>query len=256
MTTPTPPGHWKHEFSWENIRSLLIAFFVIVLFRTFLFQPFYIPSGSMIPSLLIGDNLFVSKWAYGYSRHSLPFGDYIPYFEGRIFAEQPQLGDIVVFRTPKRQGQDFIKRVVGLPGDAIQMIGGKLHINGIPCSLRQIADATYYDDSGQELHAPQFIETLPNGVEHLIIKKMPFGEGYLDNTKEFRVPSGHYFMVGDNRDGSNDSRAQQIIGFISEEDLIGRASFIFFSTGSHAQIWEIWNWLTRAQYSRVMTWVN
>lgn len=256
MKKPTPPGSWKEEIAWGSVRTLVIVFSAILIFRAVIFQPFYIPSGSMIPSLLIGDNLFVAKWPYGFSRYSFPLGHHFNYFSGRILNKTPDLGDVVVFRAVSQPGQDFIKRVVGLPGDTIQMIEGKLHINGYACPIEKIQDATYYDDSGKDIQSAQYIETLPNGVEHLIIKKLRFGEGYYDNTDEYVVPPGHYFMVGDNRDGSNDSRAQDVIGYVPEENLVGRASFIFFSTGSHAQLWEIWRWIAKAHYDRVMTWVN
>lgn len=253
---PTKPGRWYDEIAWGSVRTLFFTILAILVFRSFCFQPFYIPSGSMIPSLLIGDNLFVSKWAYGYSRYSFPFGHHVNYFDGRIFGSAPELGDVVVFRAEERPSQDFIKRVVGLPGDRIQMIDGKLHINGFACPVEKIQDAVFHDDSQQTLEAAQYIETLPNGLEHLIIKQKPFGQGHFDNTEEYSVPPGHYFMMGDNRDGSNDSRAQQIIGYIPFENLVGRASFIFFSTGSHAQLWEIWRWLTKAHYDRALTWVQ
>jgi signal peptidase I len=195
--------------------------------------------------------LFVSKTTYGYSRYSLPFGGDINYFSGRIWAGKPKLGDIVVFRSVVEPGIDYIKRVVGLPGDRIQMKEGILYINDVRCPVEPHGEFKTVDDDGTILQALQFVETLPNGLKHLIIKQVPFGEGTYDNTPVYQVPEGHYFMVGDNRDGSNDSRAQGIVGYIPFEYLVGRASFIFFSTGGHVALWEIWKWPFTAHYSRI-----
>lgn len=241
----------KKDSLWENIKALLYAVILAVLIRTVWLQPFHIPSGSMIPSLLIGDNLFVSKTAYGYCRYSIPFGGYIPYFSGRIWGESPKLGDVVVFRPVVDPQTDFIKRAVGLPGDRVQMKDGLLYINDVLCPIKPHGECQTVNDDKTVLTAPQYIETLPNGLEHLIIKQVPFGQGTYDNTPVYHVPPGHYFMVGDNRDGSNDSRAQNIVGYIPFENLIGRASFIFFSTGGHIALWEVWKWPLTAIYSRI-----
>jgi signal peptidase I len=242
----------KHKASLqENIKALAYAIILAVLIRTLWLQPFHIPSGSMISSLLIGDNLFVSKTAYGYSRYSIPFGGKVPYFSGRIWGAEPKLGDVAVFRPVIDPNTDFIKRVVGLPGDKVQMKEGYLYINDVLCPVEPHGEAITVNDDGTQLKAPQFIETLPNGLKHLIIKKDPFGKGTYDNTPVYTVPQGHYFMVGDNRDGSNDSRAQSVVGYIPYENLIGRASFIFFSTGGHIALWEIWKWPLSAHYNRI-----
>lgn len=250
--------HHKKDTLWENVKALTYAILLAVLIRTFWLQPFHIPSGSMIPTLLIGDNLFVSKTAYGYSRYSIPFGGKINYFSGRIWADNPKLGEIAVFRPIVDPDTDFIKRVVGLPGDRVQMKEGILHINEVPCPVEPYNGEleTVNDDPGTQLKAPQFIETLPNGLKHLIIKQVPFGEGTYDNTPVYVVPEGHYFMVGDNRDGSNDSRAQQVVGYIPFENLVGRASFIFFNTGGHTALWEFWKWPFTAQYSRIFNGIH
>ncbi len=237
---------------WENVKALFFAILLAVLIRTFWLQPFHIPSGSMIPTLLIGDNLFVSKTAYGYSRYSIPFGGDINYFSGRIWSAKPKLGDIVVFRSIIEPNTDYIKRVVGLPGDRIQMKEGYLYINDVLCPVEPDGEYKTVDDDGTLLTAPQFIETLPNGVKHIILKQVPFGEGTYDNTPVYHVPPGHYFMMGDNRDGSNDSRAQGVVGYIPFENLVGQASFIFFSTGGHIALWEIWKWPFTASYSRIL----
>lgn len=244
-------AHKKQESTWENMKALLYAIVLALLIRTLWLQPFYIPSGSMIPSLLIGDNLFVYKTAYGYSRYSIPFGGTIPYFSGRIFGAEPKLGEVVVFRPLMDPDTDFIKRVVGLPGDRVQMQNGLLYINDVVCSLKPHGESVVVNDDGTELRSPQYLETLPNGLEHLIIKQAPFGEGRYDTTPVYHVPEGHYFMVGDNRDGSNDSRAQGVVGYVPYENLVGRASFIFFSTGGHIALWELWKWPLKAHYNRI-----
>lgn len=248
----------KHKDTlWENVKALFYAILLAVLIRTLLLQPFHIPSGSMIPTLLIGDNLFVSKTAYGYSRYSIPFGGEINYFSGRIWGAEPKLGEIAVFRSVVDPSTDFIKRVVGLPGDRIQMKAGILHINDVPCPIEPDGDVeTVNDEPFPILKANQFIETLPNGLKHLIIKQIPFGEGDYDNTPVYNVPPGHYFMMGDNRDGSNDSRAQAVVGYIPFENLVGRASFIFFSTGGNIALWEIWKWPFTAHYSRIFNGIH
>ncbi len=246
----------KPDSLWENIKALSFAIVLAVVIRTLWLQPFHIPSGSMIPTLLIGDNLFVSKPAYGYSRFSIPFGGVIDYFSGRIWPSDPKLGEIAVFRSVVEPDTDYIKRVVGLPGDRIQMKEGILYINDEKCPVEPDGEATYVDDSGETLSSPKYIETLPNGLKHTILKKEPFGKGTYDDTPVYTVPEGHYFMMGDNRDGSSDSRAQGVIGYIPFEYLVGRASFIFFSTGGPIALYEIWKWPFTANYSRIFKPIN
>jgi len=243
--------HTKKDSLWENGKALFYAILLAVLIRTLWLQPFHIPSGSMIPTLLIGDNLFVSKTAYGYSRYSIPFGAYINYFSGRIWGGEPKLGEVAVFRSTVDTDTDFIKRVIGLPGDRVQMKAGILHINDVPCPVEPHGEYITVDDDKKVFKSPQYIETLPNGLKHLIIKKEDFGQSTYDNTPVYVVPQGHYFMMGDNRDGSNDSRAQGVVGYIPYENLVGRASFIFFSTGGHIALWEVWKWPFTAHYSRI-----
>lgn len=236
---------------WENVKSLFYAILLAILIRTVWLQPFHIPSGSMISTLLIGDNLFVSKTAYGYSRYSIPFGGDINYFSGRIWSADPKLGEVAVFRTVVNPDTDYIKRVIGVPGDRVQMKEGILHINDVPCTLEPHGEYEAVNDDGTVFKAAQYIETLPNGLKHLIIKQVPFGEGHYDNTPVYTVPEGHFFMMGDNRDGSEDSRGQKVVGYIPLENFVGRASFIFFSTGGHIALWEIWKWPFTAHYSRI-----
>ena len=250
----------KTETWGEFVRSLCVALLLAVGIQTVAYQTFHIPSGSMKPNLLIGDFIFVSKFTYGYSRYSIPFSP--PLFEGRLFKKYPQRGDVVVFRAPHKS-EDWIKRCIGLPGDKIQMRGGFLFINGQECPLEKL-DQNYIDTlftnhthEGKEerirdKNGPsieQYKQTLPNGVTHVILKEKPFGTGRLDNTVEITVPEGFYFMMGDNRDNSDDSRNQEALACVPYENLIGRADLIFFST--EARWWEIWEWLSGLRFHRL-----
>lgn len=239
----------KKEGFGELFKTVVYALLIAGIFRSFLFQPFWIPSGSMKSTLLIGDFLFVSKYAYGYSRHSFPFSA-LP-FSGRIFASDPERGDVIVFKHPANN-EDYVKRLVGLPGDTIQMKGGLLHINGevapqrpdgvfiepvIPGHSLQCKD--YPREDGKVMCLKErFTETLPNGVEHLVLNADDNLSTLSDNTREFRVPEGHFFFMGDNRDNSNDSR--QSVGMVPFENLVGRADLIALSFGG--EFWEVWNW--------------
>lgn len=209
----------------DLLKAMGVAAFVAIVIRTFLFEPFNIPSGSMFPSLLVGDYLFVKKWTYGYSQYSFPL-DAVP-MNGRIMAGTPERGDVVVFRQPKREGVDYIKRIIGLPGDKIQVTEGRLYINGTMVP-RQNEGTETYETEGRPFQFTRYIETLPNGVKHFIYEISDHES--LDNTPEFTVPEGHYFAMGDNRDQSLDSRVEQELGPVPEKNLIGPASFIFFST--------------------------
>ncbi|MBX6322252.1 MAG: signal peptidase I [Rhodospirillaceae bacterium] len=234
---------------WETAKTLIYAVLIAVAVRTFLYEPFNIPSSSMVPTLLVGDYLFVSKYSYGYSKHSLPFS--LPLFSGRIFGSDPQRGDVVVFKLPRDNKTDFIKRIVGLPGDRIQMIAGVLHINGEPVKRERIAD--FYSERGGNCHpCAQYVETLPNGVRHRIVE-MSDAE-IKDNTPEYVVPPGHYFAMGDNRDNSDDSRG--IVGFIPAENLVGRAEILFYSTDGSAELWEFWKWPEATRWSRLFHWIR
>ena len=239
---------WRSSWVLEAVKTVTYALVIAVVIRTFLFQPFNIPSSSMENTLLIGDYLFVTKFSYGYSKHSFPWSPDV--FEGRVWSAPPERGDVAVFRLPARPWEDYIKRVVGLPGDRIQMIDGVLHINGEPCKLKRIADFVQITQYGYEERVPRYLETLPNGVVHEILDREPDKPG-ADNTQEFVVPSGHYFMMGDNRDNSNDSRIPDSgVGFVPEENLVGRADMIFFSTDGSAQVWEVWKWPWAIRYGR------
>lgn len=210
---------------------LTCALIVVSATYSTLLQSFHIPSGAMIPTLLIGDNLLVSKIAY--------------------WGAKPKRGDVAVFRSDAEPTMYFIMRVIGLPEDRVQMKEGVLYINDMPCPVESKGELQTVNNDGTLLKAPQYVETLPNGLKHPIIKQVPFGAGHYDNTPVYTVPAGHYFMMGDNRDGSNDSRVQDTIGYIPSQNFVGKASFIYFSTGGLIALWEFLKWPSTAHYSRI-----
>ncbi|TIQ31747.1 MAG: signal peptidase I [Mesorhizobium sp.] len=220
----------------ETFSVIIQALLLALVIRTLLFQPFSIPSGSMRPTLLEGDYLFVTKWAYGYSRYSLPFGPNL--FSGRIWGSEPKRGDVVVFKFPPDPSVDYIKRVVGLPGDKIQVKDGQLFINGTAVPREKVGQIDNPDITEVDRPVDVYRETLPNGVTYDTLDLTPTSIG--DNTREFDVPPGHYFMMGDNRDNSSDSRFT--VGFVPAENLVGRANVIFFSIADGASPLEIWKW--------------
>jgi signal peptidase I len=230
----------------ETGRIVVQAILIALVFRTLLFQPFNIPSGSMKATLLVGDYLFVSQYSYGYSHFSLPLSP--PLFPGRIFGSEPKRGDVAVFRLPRDTSVDYIKRVIGLPGDHIQMIGGLLHINGVPVKRESIGE--FLDD--EDGHAiRRWRETLPNGASYETLDLQD--DGLLDNTEEYVVPPGNYFMMGDNRDNSLDSRVPSAVGYVPFENLIGKAQIIFLSIGDGEPAWHIWSWPWAMRWSRLFT---
>ena len=239
----------KNESWGEVIKTIVYALLIAGVIRSLFFQPFNIPSASMEATLLEGDYLFVSKFSYGYSQHSFPFG-IIP-FSGRVWSGTPERGDVVVFKFPPDDSTDYIKRVIGLPGDRIEMRYGTLYINDE--AVPKVETEPFIEYFGSVPHeVPQFVETLPNGVSYRVLDRQPSSN--LDNTQAFRVPEGHYFMMGDNRDNSDDSR--QSVGFVPHENLVGKAQIIFFSTDGSARLWEIWNWPFAIRYDRLFKLVD
>lgn len=243
VSAPSEKKRRFHE-SWTFL--IIVCIGVPVLFRSFFFAPFHIPSGSMKPTLLIGDFIFVSKSAYGYSRFSFPLG--LNLFEGRAGGDEPKRGDIVVFRPPTNNRTDFIKRLIGLPGDRIQMIRSELYINGT--RVKRQRSGSFWDtdeDTGQKRELAQYTETLPNGVSYETLDDV--ANGSTDNTKVFTVPEGNYFFMGDNRDHSADSRTN-VVGYVPAENLIGRARVIFFSTTG--RLWKLWEWPQTLRRDRLL----
>jgi signal peptidase I len=239
-------GRRKESRLAEGTRVVVHALLIALVIRTLLFQPFSIPSGSMKGTLLVGDHLFVSQYSYGYSRYSLPFSP--PLFSGRIFGAVPERGDVVVFRLPREPSTDYIKRVIGLPGDRIQMIGGLLHINGVAVKRERVGNFID-DEDGRAVR--RWRETLPNGVTYEALDLQD--NGFLDNTREYVVPPGHYFMMGDNRDNSVDSRVLSAVGYVPFENLVGKAQIIFFSIGDGVPVWHVWSWPWSVRWSRLFT---
>ena len=229
----------------ETISVVVQALLIALVFRTLLFQPFSIPTGSMTPTLLIGDYLLVSKFSYGYSRYSVPFSPDL--FDGRIMGSEPERGDIAVFRLPRDPQLDYIKRVIGLPGDTVQMREGQLYLNGDAVPRETAGTYTATNTFGDPVEVPIYLETLPNGVTYQTLDADPDGPG--DNTQEFVVPEGHFFMMGDNRDNSADSRFT--VGMVPLENFVGKAQIIFFSIGNGASALEIWRWPTSLRPGRI-----
>jgi len=235
----------KKESRFELLRTILIAGLIAVGFRSFLFEPFNIPSGSMMPTLLVGDYLFVSKYSYGYSRYSFPLG-LVP-FDGRLVGDEPERGDVVVFRQPTDTSVAFIKRVIGLPNDEIQVRNGVLYINGEAVERKLVGEGTA-TNGFSTMRYNVYEETLPGGTTHLIQEMSD--EASLDNTVTFKVLPGHYFMMGDNRDNSRDSRTASV-GMVPAQNLIGKAQRLFYSHDGSARFWEIWKWPFAVRYGRI-----
>jgi signal peptidase I len=225
-------AHVKEE-SWGSfLKTLVVAVLCAAIVRSFFYEPFHIPSSSMKSNLLIGDYIFVSKFSYGYSKYSFPFSPNL--FDGRIFSSQPKRGDVVVFRLPSDPEINYIKRLIGLPGDKIQVTDGQLFINEQAVPKEYVDD--FIDEDGSKIK--RFVETLPEGKKITVLDQ--FGDAPQDNTGVYVVPEGNYFMMGDNRDNSQDSRFLSSVGYVPEENLVGKANIIFFS--DEEPFWEFWNW--------------
>ena len=220
----------------SNLKSISLAVLIALIIRSFIAEPFNIPSGSMKPNLLVGDFIFVSKWSYGFSKHSLPFS--IPLIPGKFFSKLPERGEVVVFKTPEDNRTDYIKRVIGLPGDRIQIIDGKIIINDNLILRKKLKDFIDTDKNSSIKRIRKYKEYFfDNEIEVLDI----MDQGIVDNTNLYVVPEEHFFVMGDNRDNSQDSRFTNIVGYIPIENLIGKAQFIFFSL-ENSRFLELWKW--------------
>lgn len=244
MSDEKPKKPLKFYETWKFI--ILFCVVLPLTVRSLFFAPFHIPSDSMKSTLLVGDFIFVDKSAYGYSRYSFPLS--FPIFEGRINFTSPERGDVVVFRPSPSPYTDYIKRVVGLPGDRVQMIDGKLYLNGAAVKRQKIEDFIDITPQGDHVRMTRYVETLPNGVSYETLDSRRWR---LDNTPEYVVPEGHYFMMGDNRDNSSDSRVKDVVGFVPEENLVGKAERIFVSTSG--SLLKFWTWLDTIRSERFWT---
>ena len=234
----------KNSF-FGNLKSIFIAIFIALLIRSFIFEPFNIPSGSMKPNLLVGDFIFVSKYSYGFSKHSLPFS--IPLIPGKIFSDTPERGDVVVFKTPENNRTDYIKRVIGLPGDKIEIKNGIIFINGSEILRKKLNDFIDTDNKTSNKRVRMYNEYFFNKEINILDIT---DNGIADNTQLFNVPENHFFVMGDNRDNSQDSRFISTVGFVPYENLVGKAQFIFFSL-ENARFLQIWKWPNSIRYERI-----
>ena len=240
------------NFFIENIKTLFYALVIAIIIRSLLIQPFYIPSSSMEPSLLVGDRLFVTKYSYGYSKHSFPFSP--PIFKGRIISNKPKRGDIVVFKTPADNRTDYIKRLIGLPGDRVQFIDSNLYINNSEIIKSRISKSDKIYCGKKNINVFTFEELLPNGKKHntVYLKNYSF-----QNSDLFIIPEDHYFFLGDNRDCSKDSRFLTSVGYVHKDNLIGKAQFIFFSSDkSIGSIFSFWKWNKSIRFNRFFKKIN
>ena len=262
------PSRSSRDGGWgETARIIVHALLIAFVVRVFFYQPFNIPSGSMKSTLLVGDFLFVSKLSYGYSTHTFPQTLDIPFvhisiplrpqklFGGRIFGSEPTRGDVAVFKLPRDNSTDFIKRVIGLPGDVIETRHGVLFINGQEIPKKRVADFVAVEEDGVTRASPRYEETLPNGVKYLVLDTIDEGPG--DNKGPYKVPPGHYFMMGDNRDNSTDSRFLQQVGYVPFENFVGRADLIFFSAAidepNNCRPLAPWTWPSCVRFRRLVS---
>ncbi len=240
------------KFFIENAKTLFYALIIAIMIRSFIVQPFYIPSSSMEPNLLVGDRLFVTKYSYGYSKHSFPFSP--PIFKGRVLSSKPKRGDVVVFKTPADNRTDYIKRLIGLPGDQIQFIDSNLYINSSEIIKSRISKNNTIYCGNKKIDVFTFEEILSNGKKHIIVYSKNFS---FQNSDLFRIPEDHYFFLGDNRDCSKDSRFLTSVGYVHEDNLVGKAQFIFFSSDkSIGNIFSFWKWNRSLRLNRFFKKIN
>ena len=236
----------------DNLKTLFYALIIALLIRSFLFQPFYIPSSSMEPNLLVGDRLFVSKYAYGYSRHSMPFSPRI--YNKRVFAKDPTRGDVIVFKTPADNRTDYIKRLIGLPGDSIQIINKELYINEVKVKKEETESSIKMSCGESNVIVNFFKETLPNGRSYIAAYRK---DGTMMNSDKFIVPKNHYFFMGDNRDCSKDSRFLSSVGYVHLNNLVGKANIIFFSNDKKiGSFFKFWKWNKSVRINRFFKKIN
>jgi signal peptidase I len=236
-TTDTSATSSALSAFWDNVKTIIYALALAMLLRFTVAQPFRIPSGSMQPTLEVGDYIVVTKWSYGYGRYSFaPLEGLLP--RGRLFGSGPERGDVVVFRPTPEPTRDFIKRVIGLPGDRIQVVDGVLLINDEPVERESLGEVPFEDENGVVENIQAYRETLSNGVSYTIFDRNPRGE--LDNTRVYHVPEGHYFMMGDDRDNSADSRVPGVVGFVPYDNLVGPAQFVVVSFDGTASLFQPW----------------
>jgi signal peptidase I len=246
MSEPMPKVEKKAASEFRDTVVVIIeALLIALVFRTFIYQPFSIPTASMQPAMMIGDYFVADKFIWGFGPHSFPIA--LP-FHTRILGREPNRGDIAVFYN-EPSGEDYIKRVIGLPGDHIQMQAGRLYINGQEVQRDLVGNGTDTDSYGQTVPVKIYKETLPNGVVHTIQEISD--DGPLDNTGVFVVPAGHYFMMGDNRDRSEDSRVLSAVGYVPDYDLEGKAEARFFAMKDNVAPWEFWQWPTHIVWNRM-----
>ena len=240
------------KFLAENLKTLIYALIIAVIIRSFLIQPFYIPSSSMEPTLFVGDRLFVTKFSYGYSKHSFPFSPHI--FEGRFLSNNPERGDVIVFKTPADNRTDYIKRLIGLPGDTIQFIDGNLYINNNEVLTTLISNDEILYCGNQQINVTTLKEKLSNGKSYIVSYR---NDTSYQNSDKFIVPENHYFFLGDNRDCSKDSRFLTSVGYVHKDNLVGKAQFIFFSSDkSIASVFSFWKWNKSIRFNRFFKKIN
>ena len=236
----------------DNLKTLFYALIIAIIIRSLLLQPFYIPSSSMEPNLLVGDRLFVTKYSYGYSNHSFPFSPNI--FSGRILSSQPKIGDVVVFKTPADNRTDYIKRLIGLPGDEIQFIDGDLYINKNQIFKTLIKSSDKVFCGNEKIKVNFFNEKLPNGKIYKAVYRKDYS---FQNSDKFLVPENHYFFLGDNRDCSKDSRFLSAVGYVHKDNLVGKAQFLFFSSDYRVgSVFKFWDWKNIIRFNRFFKKIN